>query len=88
VKYGSESARELLNFRIFEEFPEIQRIIMKFIFVLSADSLNYIFYLDNLFTFLPLAKALKEISINIIKITRKNIKNTYALIITYIKEKE
>jgi hypothetical protein len=43
VKYGSESVRKSLNFRIFKEFPEFQRIIIRFIFALSVDSFNYIF---------------------------------------------
>jgi hypothetical protein len=76
VKYDSEDARKSLNFRIFKEFPETQRIIIRFAFALSADSLNYIFYLDNLFISLSLAKAFKEISISVIGTIRKNIKGT------------
>jgi hypothetical protein len=76
VKYNSENARELLNFRIFKELPKIQRIIIRITFVLFADSLDYILYLDNLFTSLSLTKALKKAFINIIEITRKNIKGT------------
>jgi hypothetical protein len=74
VKYNSENARELFNSRISEKFPEIQRIIMKLIFNLSADSLDYILYLDNLFTSLPLAKTLKKTFIGVTGITHKNIK--------------
>jgi hypothetical protein len=76
MKYGSESAREPLNSRIPKELPETQRIIMRLALALPADSLNYILYLDNLFTSLPLAKALKEASIGMTGTTRKNTKET------------
>jgi hypothetical protein len=76
IKYNSEGVRKSLDSRISEEFPEIQRIIIRLALALSANSLNYILYLDNLFIFLPLAKALKKASINIIETTRKNIKGT------------
>ena len=74
MKYNSEGARESLNSRIPEKLPETQRIIIKLAFTLPADSFDHIFYLDNLFTSLPLAKMFKEVSINITEITRKNIK--------------
>jgi hypothetical protein len=74
VNKGSESAQEFLDSRIFEEFPEIQRIIMKLTFTLSTNTHDFIFYLDNLFTSLFLAKVLKEASTNITGITRKNTK--------------
>jgi hypothetical protein len=49
---------------------------MKLALALPADSLDYILYLDNLFSSLPLAKALKEAFIDITNTTRKNTKST------------
>jgi hypothetical protein len=51
-------------------------MIIRLALTLPADSLDYILYLDNLFFPLPLAKALKEASISMTGITRKNIKGT------------
>jgi hypothetical protein len=76
VKHGSEGAREPLDSRILAELPETQRMIMRLALRLLVDSLDYILYLDNLFTSLPLAKALKEASIGVTGITRKNTKGT------------
>jgi hypothetical protein len=76
VDKNSKGARRSLNSRISEEFPETQRMIMRLALTLFADSLNYILYLDNLFTSLPLAKALKKASIGMTGITRKNTKRT------------
>jgi hypothetical protein len=49
---------------------------MKLAFALSADSLDYILYLDNLFSSLLLAKTLKKAFIDMTGITRKNIIST------------
>jgi hypothetical protein len=74
IKNDSKSARKLLNFRISEALPETQRMIIRLTFALFADSLNYILYLNNLFSSLLLAKALKEIFIDMTGTIRKNIK--------------
>lgn len=73
---GSKGAPEPLNSRIPKELPETQRMIIRLALFLPANSLNYILYLNNLFTSLPLAKALKKASIGMTGITRKNIKGT------------
>src|SRR5450755_1617762 len=51
-------------------------MIMRLTLALPANSLNYIFYLDNLFSSLPLAKALKKAFIGMTGTTRKNTKGT------------
>jgi hypothetical protein len=74
VNKGSEGARESFDSRILEELPETQRIIMRLAFILPVSTYDFILYLDNLFTSLLLAKALKKASIGIIGTTRKNTK--------------
>jgi hypothetical protein len=76
VNKGSEGAREPLDSRIPEELPETQRMIMRLALTLPASTHDSILYLDNLFTSLPLAKALKEASIGVTGTTRKNTKGT------------
>lgn len=76
VNKGSEGVRESLNSRIPEELPETQRMIMRLALTLPASTHDFILYLDNLFTSLPLAKALKEASIGVTGTTRKNTKGT------------
>ena len=49
-------------------------MIMRLALALPADSLDYILYLDNLFFFLPLAKAFKKAFIGMTGTTRKNTK--------------
>jgi hypothetical protein len=61
-------------------------MIMRLALALPADSLDYILYLDNLFTSIPLAKALKEASIGVTGTTRKNTKGTPQWLLT-LKEK-
>jgi hypothetical protein len=64
-------------------------MIIRLVFILSADSLDYILYLDNLFSSLLLAKILKKAFIDITGITRKNIKGTLKwLLILKKKNKE
>jgi hypothetical protein len=75
IKNGSEGAREPLNPRILNALPETQRIIMRLALALPANSLDYILYLDNLFSSLLLAKALKKVFISITGTIRKNIKS-------------
>jgi hypothetical protein len=76
IKNGSEGARKPLDPRIPEALPKTQRMIIRLALALPTDSLDYILYLDNLFSSLPLAKALKETSISMTGTTRKNTKGT------------
>jgi hypothetical protein len=61
-------------------------MIIKLTLILPASTHDFILYLDNLFTSLPLAKALKEASIGITETTRKNIKGTPSWLLK-LKEK-
>jgi hypothetical protein len=51
-------------------------MIMRLTLTLPVSTHDFILYLNNLFTSLPLAKALKKASINITGTTRKNTKGT------------
>ena len=86
VDKGSEGAREPLDSRIPKELPETQRMIMRLALALPTDSLDFILYLDNLFTSLPLAKALKKASIGVTGTTRKNTRGTPQWLLT-LKQK-
>ena len=76
VDKGSEGAREPLDSRIPEELPETQRIIIKLTLTLPIGTHDFILYLDNLCTSLPLTKAIKKTSIGVTGTTRKNTKST------------
>jgi hypothetical protein len=76
IDRGSEGAREPLDSRIPEELPETQRMIMRLALTLPINTHDFILYLDNLFTSLPLAKAMKKASINVTGTIRKNTKGT------------
>jgi hypothetical protein len=73
---SSEGVSEPLNSRIPEKLPETQRIIIRLALTLPASTHDFILYLVNLFTSLPLANALKKASIGITGTTRKNTKGT------------
>jgi hypothetical protein len=61
-------------------------MIMKLALSVPADSLDFILYLDNLFTSLPLAKALKKAFIDMTVTIRKNTKGTPSWLLI-LKEK-
>jgi hypothetical protein len=52
---GTEGSQELRDSRIPEILPEIQRLIMRLACFLPTNELDFTFYLDNLFTSVPLA---------------------------------
>ncbi len=71
-----EGSRGLFYEKIPGKIPETQHIIMRLALILSVDEYDYIFYLDNLFISIPFAIVFKEVSIDVIDITRKNTKDT------------
>jgi hypothetical protein len=73
---GSEGASASLDLRISKELPETQRMIIRLALTLPVSTHDFILYLDNLFIFLPLAKALKKAFISVTGTTRKNTKGT------------
>jgi hypothetical protein len=52
---GTEGSRVSRDSRIPEGFPETQRFIIRLALTLPIESLDFILYLDNLFTSVPLA---------------------------------
>jgi hypothetical protein len=71
----TKSFKNSRDSRIPEAFPKTQKLIMRLACTLSSNKLNFIFYLDNLFTSVPLTQALKNASIKITNTIRKNSKN-------------
>jgi hypothetical protein len=71
---GTEGSQEPRDSRIPEILPETQRLIMRLACSLPTNELDFTLYLDNLFTSVPLAQALKDASIGMTGITRKNSK--------------
>lgn len=73
IKIGTENSKASLDSRIPKVLPDTQRMIMRLALLLDT-SVDYILYLDNLFMSIPLAKALKEVSIGVTGTTRKSSK--------------
>jgi hypothetical protein len=71
---GTEGSQKPRDSRIPEVLPETQRLIMRLACSLPTNELDFTLYLDNLFTSVPLAQALKDASIGMTGITRKNSK--------------
>ena len=71
---GTEGSKDPRDSRIPEALPETQRLIMRLACTLPTNELDFTLYLDNLFTSVPLAQALKDASIGMTGTTRKNSK--------------
>ena len=71
---STEGSKDPRDSRIPEALPETQRLIMRLACILPTNELDFTLYLDNLFTPVPLAQALKDAFIGMTGITRKNSK--------------
>ena len=71
---GTEGSKNPRDSRIPEALPETQRLIMRLACTLPTNELDFTLYLDNLFTSVPLAQALKDAFIGMTGTTRKNSK--------------
>lgn len=67
---GTEDFKNSRDSRIPEVLPETQRLIMRLACTLPTNKFDFTLYLDNLFTSVPLAQALKDAT----GTTRKNSK--------------
>jgi hypothetical protein len=76
-KESTEGLKASRDSRIPKTFLKTQRLIMRLACTLLIETHDFILYLDNLFTSVLLAQALKKAFISIIGTTRKNSKGIF-----------